>query len=292
MLKSTSLVSIVVPAFNEERSIQRVVRDLVMLGKGVEIIVVDDGSEDETCDRARKGGAKVIRHPYNKGYGAALKTGIRHSSGEVVCFFDADNQHRTEDLVQMLQFVGEYDAVLAKRTSESHIPVLRKPGKKILSIVANYLSKQKIPDLNCGLRAFKKDILLRLLHILPDGFSFSTTTTLAMYKMGYTVKWVSITTNPRVGRSTVRQIEHGAETLVLITRIIALFDPLKVFLPISVLLIGGGLVYQIMLITLYGFHVAGGAILSVLAGILVFFFGVLADQISAMRLESGHLSKS
>jgi glycosyltransferase involved in cell wall biosynthesis len=278
-------VSIIVPAFNEGQSIEMVLENLEELGKDIEIIVVDDGSDDDTHSRASGRKAKVVRHPYNKGYGAALKTGIRHSTGDVVCFFDADNQHRVEDLGEMLGFVGEYDSVIAMRTSGSHIATIRKPGKKILSWVANYLSNHKIPDLNCGLRAFKREILERIMHILPDGFSFSTTTTIAMYKMGYTIKWVPVKTLPRVGKSTVKQLKHGTETLMLITRLITLFDPLKVFLPLSVFLVCLGTIYQTILIFVKGFHIVGGAILTILAGILIFFFGILADQISALRRD-------
>jgi glycosyltransferase involved in cell wall biosynthesis len=275
-------ISIVIPAYNEECSIGSVLEQFNEL-REIEIIVVDDGSEDKTYDCAVEKGVRVFRHPYNKGYGAALKTGIRRSTGDVICFFDADNQHRVDDLREMLKFIGEYDSVIAMRTSESHVSTLRKPGKKILSFVANYLSNHRIPDLNCGLRAFKREILERIFHILPDGFSFSTTSTIAMYKMGYTIKWVPVTTLPRIGKSTVRQLKHGSETLILITRLIALFDPLKVFLPISVFLVGIGVIYQIALIFLKGFHIVGGAILTILAGILIFFFGILADQISELR---------
>lgn len=278
-------VSLVVPAYNEEESIKKVVNELKTLSKDVEIIVVDDGSTDGTYEAAQEIGAKVLKHPYNKGYGAALKTGIENSKGNVICFFDADNQHRLEDLEEILKYIDDYDAVIGMRTGESHIPLLRKPGKKILSLVANYLSNHKIPDLNCGLRAFKREALAKCLHILPDGFSFSTTTTLAMYKMGYNVKWLPVTTKVRIGKSTVKQIKHGPEILLLIVRIITLFDPLKIFLPVSIFLIGGGLIYQVILIAFKGFHIVGGTILSILAGILIFFFGILADQISALRRE-------
>jgi glycosyltransferase involved in cell wall biosynthesis len=285
-------ISIVIPAYNEETAIGSVIEGLKSIDISAEIIVVDDGSTDKTRDIVSRAKVKVIRHPYNKGYGAALKTGIREATGRVICFFDADNQHRIEDLKEMLRYVGEYDSVLAMRTADSHVPVLRRPGKKVLQWVANFLANRRIPDLNCGLRAFKREVLVRIMHILPDGFSFSTTTTIAMYKMGYTIKWVLVTTNPRIGKSTVKQLKHGIETIMLITRLITLFDPLRVFLPISLLLVGSGIVYQLVLMVLYGFHIAGGSVLSVLAGILIFFFGVLADQISAMRLESGKLDRS
>jgi glycosyltransferase involved in cell wall biosynthesis len=283
--KLTKRISIVVPAYNEEQSIGKVVVGLKSLGKDVEVIVVDDGSTDNTYREICRQAIKVIRHPYNKGYGAALKSGIHKSRGNFICFFDADSQHSIEDLKEMIQQIGDYDAVIGMRTAESHVQSVRRPGKKILGLVANYLSNYKIPDLNCGLRILKRKVLLSIIHLLPDGFSFSTTTTIAMYKMGYTIKWVPVTTSPRIGKSTVKQFKHGSETLMLITRLITLFDPLKVFLPLSIFLIFLGGTYQFVLIIFKGFHIVGGAILTILAGILIFFFGILADQIAALRRD-------
>ena len=278
-------ISIIVPAYNEEEVIEKVVEDLKRLGEEIEIIVVDDGSIDKTYENALKADVKVIKHPYNKGYGAALKTGIKNSKGDTICFFDADNQHRIEDLKEILKYIEDYDAVIGMRTSESHIPFLRKPGKKILSMVANYLSNHKIPDLNCGLRVFKKEVLTRCLHILPDGFSFSTTTTLAMYKMGYNVKWVPVTTRKRMGKSTVKQIKHGMGTLLLIIRVIALFNPLRVFLPTSIILFLLGIGWGIHDIIFNPASIAEVTIFLFLSAILIFFFGILADQIAALRRE-------
>ncbi|MCK4351961.1 glycosyltransferase family 2 protein [candidate division WOR-3 bacterium] len=305
-------VSIIVPAYNEENVIGRVISELKDLNNDYEIIVVDDASTDNTynlaCqevtpDSTREDAvnvaqgfspaSKVIRHPYNKGYGASLKTGIKNASGEIICFFDGDGQHRGEDLKEVIKYIGEtrsarkrveYDAVFGMRTSESHVPFLRKPGKKFLSWVANYLSSHKIPDLNCGLRAIKREMLIKILHILPDGFSFSTTTTLAAYKLGYNIKWVPVTTLPRTGKSTVG-IRHGMQTLLLIVRMISLFDPLRVFFPIAILLSLGGLASLINDFAFGRGNIADASILLLLSGLLIFFFGILAEQISALRRE-------
>ena len=294
------MISIIVPAYNEEKAIGRVIEELVTLGGNCEIIVVDDASEDNTynlaCQKVTSDNTKdvmqgfspalkIIRHPYNKGYGASLKTGIKNASGDIICFFDGDGQHRVEDLREVIKYTDEYDVVLGMRSSESHIPFLRKPGKKILSIFANYLSGIKIPDLNCGLRGFKKDILLNLLHILPDGFSFSTTTTLAAYKIGYNINWVPVTTRKRTGKSTVRQARHGMQTLLLIIRIISLFDPFKVFLPTSIVIFGLGIIYAIFQILTPPGGIGEAPVFLLIAGLLIFFFGILADQIATLRRE-------
>ncbi len=284
-MRKNNSVTVIIPAYNEQESIEGVIVSLKKLGQKVEIIVVDDGSTDRTYENALKTGVKVIKHPNNKGYGASLKTGLMNSKGSTICFFDADSQHRAQDLKKILTYTETYDGVIGMRTETSHIPFFRKPGKKILNIVANYLSKQKIPDLNCGLRAFKREVLMKFMNILPDGFSFSTTTTLAMYKGGFSIKYVPVVTKKRIGKSTVKQVKHGFHTILLIFQLIVLFDPLRVFMPTAIFLILSGLTYQIVLIIFKGFHIVGGALLSVLSGIIIFFFGLLADQISAIRRE-------
>lgn len=279
-----SKLSIIIPAYNEEKSIGKVISDLKDLGDDYEIIVIDDASEDNTYRIASETAAKVLRHPFNKGYGASLKTGLLSAQGDVICFFDSDGQHQASDLEELTKYIGEYDAVFGMRTSKSHTPFFRRPGKKIISLVANYLSNYRIPDLNCGLRAIKKEVIMRIMHILPDGFSFSTTTTLALYKSGYNVKWVPVTVLRRIGKSTVRQVRHGMETLLLIVRVITLFDPLKVFLPASIVISGIGVLWGV-----YGiirmFKVLNAAVLMIVTGIFVFFFGILSDQIASMRRE-------
>lgn len=286
MDKSPKL-TVVIPAYNEAQVITKVIEDLKERNKDYEIIVVDDGSTDNTYELARQTGVKVIHHSYNQGYGAALKTGIRNAETDFVCTMDADGQHRAEDVEKLFEEIknDNYDVVIGARSKRSHISLVRVPGKKMLSIFANYLSGIRIPDLNSGLRVAKKESIMKLLHLLPDGFSFSTTITIAMYKMRYNVKWVPITTNKRVGKSSVHPLRHGYQTLLLIVRLVTLFDPLRIFLPVSIFLILVGSVYQVIVILFKGFHIVGGALLSILAGISIFFFGILADQISAIRRE-------
>jgi glycosyltransferase involved in cell wall biosynthesis len=287
-----SSVSIIIPAFNEEKSIGNVLQGLAAWCARAEIIVVDDASTDRTAQIAEQAGFRVIRHRTNKGYGAALKTGIRACQGDIVVMMDADSEHNAAQISKLLDNFGDNDMVVGARAKGSHAPFIRRPGKWLLSQVANYLAQTNIPDLNSGFRAFRKDVARLFLHILPNGFSFTTTLTLALFKEGYNIAYVPITTTPRVGTSTVHPIRDGINTLMLIIRIIALFDPIKVFLPTSFFLFLLGVVYWIGSgIFRYAqhiepaFHIPTGAMLVMLSAVIVFMFGILADQVSAIRRE-------
>ncbi len=290
----TPSISIVIPAYNEGASIGQVLKTLGDWQDRAEIIVVDDGSTDCTAEIARKAGVRVVRHKRNKGYGAALKSGLRAATRDVVVMMDADSEHRADQICDLLNAFGENDMVVGARGKGSHAPWLRRPGKWALSLVANYLAKTEIPDLNSGFRAVRRDIALRFLHILPNGFSFTTTLTLALFKEGYNVAYVPITTKPRVGKSTVNPLRDGFNTIMLIVRVVALFDPLKVFLPASAGLFSLGVIYWIGSIlsriqqpNLDGaaIHIPSGAVVLLVSSVVVFMFGVLADQVSAIRRE-------
>lgn len=287
-------VSIIIPAFNEQDGIGDVLNALSGWRKRAEIIVVDDASTDRTAEIAERAGVRVIRHLHNKGYGAALKSGIRAASGEIIVTLDADVQHRVDDIARLLECITQNDMVVGARGKDSHIPILRRPGKWILAQVANFLAETQIPDINSGFRAIRKDTVKRFLHILPNGFSFSTTLTLALFKEGYNVAYVPIVTTPRVGRSTVNPIRDGLNTIMLIVRVIALFDPLKVFLPASAALFLIGLAYWVGSIIYRQtlqipssslIHIPSGAVILLVSSVVIFMFGILADQVSAIRRE-------
>ena len=277
-------VTIIIPAYNEEEGITNVITQLKESSENYEILVIDDGSTDNTYKLAADTGVKVIRHPYNKGYGAALKTGIRNAEADVVFFMDADGQHQPGDIEKLIQYIGEYDMVVGARTKKSKISLLRRPGKKILSITANYLAGTKIPDLNSGFRALKKSVALEFMHILPNTFSFSTTITLACIASGYSVKYVPIGAPERVGTSKIKPFRDGFNFIMLIIRTVVLFNPLKVFLPISIILFLTGFSYLSYELVLHQ-NVPDSAILLIVSSILIFFFGILADQISSLRRE-------
>ncbi|MBI4675679.1 MAG: glycosyltransferase family 2 protein [Chloroflexi bacterium] len=282
---SAATVSIVIPAFNEEQGLPHVLDALrVWSEHGAEIIVVDDGSTDHTAEVAARQGVRVIRHHHNKGYGASLKAGIRAAEREIVVTFDADGQFDVNDIARLVNALHHSDMVVGVRPQGAGSPTLRKPGKWLLGKTANYLTQTKIPDLNCGFRALRAETARRFLNLLPNGFSFTTTLTLAMFKDGYNVDYVPIMVHPRTtGKSSVRAAD-GLNTLLLIIRIIALFDPLKVFLPASGILFLTGIVYWIIdSITLGRPNIPSGAVILFVSAIMIFMFGVLADQVSAIR---------
>jgi glycosyltransferase involved in cell wall biosynthesis len=276
-------ISIVMAAHNEEPAIGNVLQALGTHFHEQEIIVVDDGSTDHTAEIAESAGVKVIRHPYNKGYGAALKTGIRAASGAVILTIDADGQHDAEDLLKLLPHIDRFDMVVGQRAQRLHSQLWRMPGKWLLTLLAEYLTRQKIPDLNSGMRAFRREVILRYLHLCPDRFSFSTTSTLVFFNRGYSVKYVPIHVNMRQGRSTVSPTT-GFDTILLILRVMTLFEPLRLFVPVSLMLLAFGMAWGLPYLW-QGRGISVGALLSILIGVQIFFFGLLTDQISQLRKE-------
>jgi glycosyltransferase involved in cell wall biosynthesis len=279
-------ISIIIPAYNEAAGIGNVLEGLRDWRARAEIIVVDDASTDHTAEIAERAGVRVIRHRVNKGYGAALKTGIRAASGDIIVTIDADGEHDAAQISRLLDAMGDNDMVVGARGKGSHAPLIRRPGKWLLSKVANYLAQTDIPDLNSGFRAVRKDVVKLFLHILPNGFSFSTTLTLALFKEGYNIAYVPITTSPRVGKSTVNPIRDGLNVIMLIIRIIALFDPLRVFVPTSAVLFLIGIAYWILdIVWRQRLNIPSGAVIVILSSVIIFMFGILADQVSAIRRE-------
>ncbi len=277
-------LSIIIPAYNEEQGLDRALGRLMPLAgeRRYEVIVIDDGSTDRTAAVAERHGARVVAHRANKGYGAALKTGIRSASHETILMMDSDGQHDPSLIDALLRDADRFDMVVAARRKMVGI---RAPGKKLLAMVANFLSGVKIPDLNSGLRVFKKSTIKSFLHFCPDGFSFTTTITLAYLREGYSISWVPIDVEKRIGRaSTVAFLRDGYGAFMLIVRVIVLFNPMKVFMPAALSLFTIGVAF-----TIYGiaaFHkVPNTGVLTILSGILLFFMGILADQISAIRRE-------
>jgi glycosyltransferase involved in cell wall biosynthesis len=278
--------SIIVPAFREEGAIREVVSKIFQTASAIssqfEVIVVDDGSDDSTAELAAEGGALVIRHPYNKGYGAALKSGIRAAKGRTVIFMDADGQHQAEDLVRILAGREHYDMVVGARKGMAGSPLWRKPGKRILGWIVNHLVSQEVPDFNSGFRAIDRHLALRILPLMPNGFSFSTTSTIACFRAGFNVGYIPIQVASRqAGKSTVTTFD-GFRTLLLIVRLITIFAPLRVFLPASIAtFITGAAFIVYSYATVEEASVKG--ILMVLASLNFFLFGILVDQVSALR---------
>jgi len=282
--------SIIVPAYNEQGIISNVLEELKNYLEEKkyqnEIIVINDGSTDKT-DKILKNikNIKLINHPYNKGYGASIKTGVKNAQYNWVLFYDSDGQHNPQYIEKLIKHISDYDMVVGARTGYQG-PINRQPGRKLLHWIANYLVQQKIPDLNSGFRLIKKDLFLKFLHILPNGFSLSTTITLVFFKEALNVKYIPIKINKRVGKSYVK-IHDGFKTIMLILRTIILFSPLRIFLPVSILIFGFALFSFILDIFLFskGLNIGDTTILLFIFSLFFFFFGLLADQISAIRRE-------
>lgn len=282
--RATRSVTVIVPAFNEAGAIGAVVRDLTARYPEYEILVVDDGSTDGSGEIAREAGATVIAHEWNKGYGASLRTGVRHARGDTVICFDGDGQHDVEDVRRLAAEIGPYDMVVGTRSQDSHAPLSRRPGKFVMTRFANFLAGVNIPDVNSGLRAFKRDVILRYLHLMPTGFSFSTTSTFAMLKSGRPVKWVPIKVKRRVGTSSVSQVRHGLQALLLMVRLTTLFEPLKVFLPVGVVFMLVAVAFLVANLWL-GRTVPQTSVIMSVSSVMVFLMGLVIDQVAALRRE-------
>jgi glycosyltransferase involved in cell wall biosynthesis len=279
--------SVIIPAYNEQDGLAAMLpclmNALLPSRRDFEVIVIDDGSSDSTTQICGQYPVTLISHRINKGYGASLKTGVRAARYDLIVMMDADGQHDPADVLRAVDLAEDFDMVVGARGASSHSPALRKPGKFALRVVANYLAGMNIPDLNSGMRAFRRDLVERFVHILPNGFSFTTTLTLASLKENYRVGWMPIVVNRRSGVSTVNPLRDGYNTFILILRTIVLFDPLKVFLPPAFLLGLFGATFSAYGIWRYQSFPETG-VLVIISAIILFFMGILADSISALRL--------
>lgn len=279
---SQTSVSVLVPAYNEEGAIAETVEVLSRQRehfKEMEIVVINDGSKDRTSEIARTLPVTLIEHPYNRGYGAALKTGIARSKFDLIVIADADGTYPLEDIPKLVADMEGYDMTVGARTGAVvQIPLLRRPAKWAITRLAQYLSQQKIPDLNSGLRVFRKDTALRFLPLYPEGFSFTTTITLAMLTNGYRVKFIPINYLRRVGKSSIHPIRDTINFTILIIRICAFFKPLNVFVPPALILILLGIIKGAVDYNHQG-SLGLLAVSMVLTGVQMLFIGLLADLI-------------
>jgi glycosyltransferase involved in cell wall biosynthesis len=284
-LENQPRYSVIIPAYNEAEGLRNLLQKLVSEGyhNRFEIIIVDDGSTDGTGQMASGFPVRVVHHTGNKGYGAALKTGIRKATGDYVITMDSDGQHDPKYLEEMTLLLKEHEMVIGTRSAASHQVKTRQAGKRVIRWVGEYLVEQKLPDYNSGFRGFRRELIAGMLHIMPNGFSFSTTSTLAFLKEGYDIGTMTIDVAPRQGRaSNVKFLKDGSKTMMLILRIIMLFNPLKIFLPASLIIFTAGVGFGI-----YGYIVAerfsNSAIVMTILGMFLFFIGLVADQISLLN---------
>ena len=282
--------SIIIPAYNEETGIAQTMQQLLDEKKlqEAEIIVVDDGSTDQTAEIIQRyPRVKGIRHFMNTGYGSSIVTGTRASTRDYVIWFDADGQHRVEDLLAVgAKLTGDQlEYCIGVRDNTSYQDANRKLGKWLLKQSVNFSVGRKVPDFNSGLRGFKREVLLRYLHLLPKRFGASTLTTLLMTEENHYGATVPIRVNQRLGKSTVKQVRDGFQTLNIVLHIMLLFKPLKFFGWVGLILIISGSIYGVIKALLVGLGIPVLAALVVILGLQSFFFGLLCDQISALRRE-------
>ncbi len=280
-MKSSEGFTIIIPAFNEADSVAGIIEDIQKLKGTYEIIVIDDGSTDGTTEKLSKTGALTLRHQSNRGYGASLKTGIKNAKYDTIVITDADGTYPNEqipELVKIFKSEGLDMVVGARTTKRVEIPLIRRPAKWLITRLASYLSKTEIPDLNSGLRVMKKEVVEKFIKILPDGFSFTTTITLAMITNNYSVKYLPVDYFKRSGKSKIRPIYDTLNFIQLIIRMVLYFDPLRIFLPISLPLFFGGLILTIFQ-AIFLRNISTISVIILLSGVQLLAIGMLADLI-------------
>jgi glycosyltransferase involved in cell wall biosynthesis len=284
---SAAQTSVLIPAFNEAASIGSVVRELGVAGPWLEILVIDDGSSDATGPEAAAAGARVIRHPYNKGNGAAVKSGLRQAAGTYILIADADGQHRPADAMRLISHLDAYDLVVGARSGHTQASVARRIGNAALNRIASYLTEQPIPDLTSGFRAARRECLVEFIHLLPNGFSTPTTTTLAFMRAGYNVRFEPVEAAQRIGVSKIRLGADGFNFFLILLKVITIFSPLRIFAPISAgaFLLGAG--YGVWTIATQS-HVTNSSVLLILLSVVILLVGLVSEQISSLRIEGRH----
>jgi glycosyltransferase involved in cell wall biosynthesis len=275
-------VSILIPAFNEGPVVADVVSSLRARAAWHEVIVVDDGSSDETGRHAASAGASVVRHPYNKGNGAAVKSGVRAATGEYILVMDGDGQHKPEDALRIVERLGEYDLVVGSRASHTQASRARRLGNRALNAFASFMTGRDIPDLTSGFRGARTSCMREFLHMLPNGFSTPTTSTMAFMKAGYNVAFEPIEARQRTGASKIRLARDGAKFFLIIMRVITVFSPLKIFVPISgcAALVGVG--YGAWTVATQS-KIPNGSVLLLMFSVVVFLVGLVSEQITTLR---------
>lgn len=276
-------LSIVIPAKNEAGAIGDVVGRLKKLFPSAQIVVVDDGSTDDTGNRVMERGGVVVRHPYSKGNGAAIKAGARHATGDVIVFMDGDSQHRAEDIPRLLARMDEgYDMVVGARVShKSQAGLHRAVANGFYNRFATWMTGHNVLDLTSGFRVVKAGLFKRFLYLLPNGFSYPTTITMAFFRSGHSVAYEPIEVDKRIGKSHIRLGRDGVRFLLIIFKIGTLFSPLKLFLPISLAFFLTGCSYYLYTYLTSGRFTNMSALLFI-TSILVFLIGLVSEQITSL----------
>ena len=283
-------VSLIIPAYNEEKAISASLKKIINFMSehfsDYEIIVVNDASTDRTPEIVSEfKEIMLVSHPYNKGNGSAVRTGIRNAKKEFVVMMDADGQHDIKDITKITELLGVYDCVVGARTESSHGSFHRNAANKFYNWLATYVTNIRIKDLTSGYRGFKTSVIKKFLYMFPNGFSYPTTSTLAMIKAGYNLKYCPIHAKKRIGKSKIKILRDGFRFLLIIIKITMLFSPLKVFLPISLLFVFGGLFHMFYKIFIIGARYTQFSIFLISVGVIIFLIGLLSEQISTLRYD-------
>ncbi|MGC8657697.1 MAG: glycosyltransferase family 2 protein [Desulfomonilaceae bacterium] len=284
---SSTPVTVVIPAYNEEHTIEGVVSGILANMPSARVLVIDDGSDDETSLKASNAGAEIIRHPTNKGNGACLKTALRSLDGGIVAVLDADGQHNPAELPRILEQLKDYDLVVGTRQfSSQEGSLLRNFGNRLLRKLASFLAERDIPDLTSGFRAFRHEIAVKFLHLYPNGYSFPSTSTLSFITAGYNVAFTPISVNSRPAhtKSKLRPFRDGFRFIMFIFRIITMTNPNKIFLPTGLFMVLIGILLTIRNLILFQ-QFSGGIVLFLAGGINIIFFGLILDQFASLRLQ-------
>ncbi|MFA7123836.1 MAG: glycosyltransferase family 2 protein [Candidatus Delongbacteria bacterium] len=283
-------VSLVLPAYNEQNAVASSLKKIISFMKDnfndYEIIVVNDASTDGTEAEVLKfPEVKLVSHPYNKGNGSAVRTGIRNARKEFVVMMDADGQHDIADITKIVDLLGVYDCVVGARTETSEGSFHRNLANVFYNRLASYVTNVRIEDLTSGYRGFKTSVIKKFLYMFPNGFSYPTTSTLAIIKAGYNLKYCPIHARKRIGKSKIRIFRDGFRFLLIIIKIAMLFSPLKVFLPVSLIFVLGGLSHMFYKIILLGARYTQFSIFLISVGVIIFLIGLLSEQISTLRYD-------
>jgi glycosyltransferase involved in cell wall biosynthesis len=280
-------ISVVIPAFNEgaviSSVIERIFDVLDQMELSREVIVINDGSDDDTEQKAKEAGASVISHPYNMGNGAAVKTGIRNAQGKIIVLLDGDGQHAPEDIPRLLEKMPLYDMVVGARTSDSAGSWHRNLANIFFNWFSSYMCGRKIEDLTSGFRAMKVEIARRFVYLLPNTFSYPTTITLAFIHSGYGLAYVPIKTYRRTGKSKIKLVKDGSFFLLTIIKIATLFSPMRVFLPVSAMMFFGGIGYGLFKIFILGERYGPTAAMLITMALVVFMVGLVSEQVAQLK---------
>ena len=283
MIDAQQRVSCIIPAKNESLSLKSLL-PLVRsyLPAGSEIIVVNDGSTDDTSAVCAGSAVREVRNPYSKGNGAAIKSGARAASGDILLFMDADGQHNPEDIPRLLAGLDEhYDMVVGARTFVSQASVFRGIANSFYNRFASMVVGHRIEDLTSGFRAVKARLFRKFLYLLPNGFSYPTTITMGFFRAGYSVRYVPITAEARTGESHIRPVQDGLRFLLTIFKVGTLYSPLKIFVPAALLCIAGGLL-NYLLTYLSEMRLTNMTVILLISGVFLFLIGLVAEQITAL----------